>query len=97
MNEDDLIVKFSKGEILNEDELKFLEDKLIILINEARLSHARPPIATDAICDCLGLRHESFKMNCIATILDKAKPINNDICREEQVFHVLLQSKFLYY
>ena len=97
MNEDSLIIKYSRGQILNEEELKFLEYKLTILINEARLSHARPQLATDEVCESLGLRHESFKMNCIATILDKVKPIEGDMCREQQVFHVILQSKFLYY
>ena len=97
MNEDELMIKYSNQEILNEDELKFLEEKLLILMNEARLTHARPSIATDEICDWLGLRHESFKINCIASILDNIKPLENEMCREQQVFHVLLQAKFLYY
>ena len=97
MKEDDLMLKYIRGEVLNEAELNFLEDKLIILINEARLSNARPPIASNSICDFLGLRRESFKMNCLATILDKIKPRGKELCREQMVFHVLLQSKFLYY
>ena len=97
MNENELMDKYTRGVVLTKDEIYFLENKLVILINEARLSHARPPIATNDVCDSLGLRHESFKMNCIATILDKVKPIENGMCREQQVFHVLLQSKFLYY
>ena len=90
MNENELMVKYTNGQMLNTDEINFLESKLIILINEARLSHARPQIAANSICDSLGLRHESFKMNCIASILDKVKPIENGICREQKVFHILL-------
>jgi len=97
MDKGQIMLNYSKGESLNSEELNFLEECLIILINEARLSDTRPPIANDQICDALGLRHESFEMNCIATILDKAKPIKNGMCREQQVFHVLLQSRFLYY
>ncbi|WP_320663515.1 hypothetical protein [Prochlorococcus sp. MIT 1223] len=91
------MIKYSTGEILNENEINYLEDKLIILVNEVRLSHARPTIANDHICNFLGIRNESFKMSCIATILDRIKPIDNNMCREQQVFHVLLQAKFLYY
>ncbi len=97
MNKTKLILKHIKGEALNNKELDFLDDCLTILINEARLSDARPKIANNEICDFLGLRHESFEMNCIASILDKVKPIDNGLCREEMVFHVLLQARFLYY
>ena len=97
MNSTQLMFKYANGTILDTEEIEYLENSLIILINEARLSDAPPPIASDDICDSLGLSHESFEMNCIATILDRTKPIKDGICREQHVFHVLLQSRFLYY
>tara|TARA_Y100001968_G_C19405582_1_gene743447 strand:+ start:391 stop:684 length:294 start_codon:yes stop_codon:yes gene_type:complete len=97
MNEAKIIHKYSNGLQLSKKELAFLEDRLMILINEALLSDARPAIADEDICDALGLRKESFQMSCLAAILDKLSPITDGICRDQKVFHVLLQSKFLYY
>tara|TARA_B100001996_G_C18426234_1_gene502695 strand:+ start:386 stop:679 length:294 start_codon:yes stop_codon:yes gene_type:complete len=97
MNEDEIMIKYSRGETIEEEELNFLENHLVILINEASLSDLRPAVANNDICDYLGLRHESFKMNCIASILDKIRPIENGMDREQKVFHVILQCRFLYY
>tara|TARA_Y100001968_G_C19192344_1_gene635809 strand:+ start:225 stop:518 length:294 start_codon:yes stop_codon:yes gene_type:complete len=97
MDKTKLMLKYAGGESLNNEELDFLEDCFIVLIYETRLSDRRPSIANDQICDYLGLRRKSFELNCMASILDKVRPIENDLCREQQVFHVILQSRFLYY
>ena len=79
MNKVKLMDKYANGDSLSNNELIFLEYSLSILINEAILSDNRPPVASDKICNYLGLRQESFEMNCIASILDKVKPIDNGI------------------
>ena len=97
MKKNKLIEKYLDCKMLSKKELDFLEDYLIILINEAKLSDARPLAASNSLCESLGLRHESFEMNCIASILDKLRPVDNGVCREQNVFHVLLQARFLDY
>ncbi len=96
MNKVELITKYISKEKLSNKELDFLEDCLTTLINEAMLSDARPPIASNILCDTLGLKRESFEMNCIASILDKTRPIDDGMCRELRIFHALLQSRFLF-
>ncbi len=97
MNKFDLIFKYAKGKKLNKEELRFLENYLATLIEETRLSDSRPKMASNEMCDSLGLCHESFEMSCIASILDKCQPLENEISREQKVFYLLLQSRFLYY
>ena len=96
MVKNELVNKYLNCESLSNQELDFLENCLTILINEAKLSDALPSIASNSLCDSLGLHHESFEMHCIACILDKIKPIDKGLCREQHIFHVLLQSRFLY-
>ncbi len=97
MNKDELLIEYSKSKDLTEIQLDFLEEVLTISMNEARLSAAKPPIATNEICDAIGICHESFEMTCIASILDQLRPAKNKMSRMQQVFHLLLQCSFLYY
>ena len=90
-------MKYSKNSLIDKDEIEFLERYLLFLVNETKLSDARPLIASKKICKALGLNDESLIINCIASVLDKIDPKKDGFSRQQMVFHVILQSKFLYY
>ena len=97
MDEINLLYKYIEGGEINHEEFRFLEEKLIYLMNQAKLSDLRPKAADKKICKFLGLREDSLEINCIATVLEKLRPTEEGLCREQKVFHLIMESKFLNY
>jgi len=90
-----VLMDFVERKKLNTQQIEYLEQTLKAAIQKLKFTGIEPTVANNKICNAALIAEGSYEISCIASILDKIKPLENHIERRTRVFNLLCNSGFL--